>query len=1351
VSLGRVHGVVELGGHGSVVEACAYPGWRAGFLAGLLGVVCGLALCAGGAVAAEYGEPGEGAGQLKGPRGVAVEEITDRVYVADQGNNRVDEFEANGTFIRAWGWGVAHGEEKLEVCTTGCNSGKVSAGAGGFDDPDGIAIDQSSKNLYVVDHGNDRVQEMTAGGSFVLMMGGGVNKTTGANVCSAQNLTEGDECGVGQETGGFRDLGEQGAVAVSGTGLVYVGDFRRVQWFSAAGSVEGSFALTEEEAESQVEALVVTSGGRVCLTVNPSTVPTQESPAPEVRCYSLTGTLEKRIELEEQQPKGKIALIWLAADGDGHLFVDQYLEENTSDATSQAITEYSEEGSELEVINPLGGNAQSQEKEPGGLGLTESGNTANGLVQAFTNEGKVRSGPLPPSGPVVLGESAELGSAGCLKLMAVVDPEGAQTKYKFAYGTGTPPAQLTGEATMTGEGFKSEEVSVVQCGLSPETGYRYFVVAENANDVGSPVDGVEQSVVTGPAVRIDGLWSAEVSEAGASLEAEINPTGVESEYRFEYAPVGGAFTVTASEGVGAGSSDVRVARRIGGLAAHTTYIYRLVGHNSVGTSVREGEFLTRRSGGPPALLDSRVWEEVSPPQKHSAAILLNRAAGVVQAAAEGGKITYYAATASEADPAGEPVPTPQQIISTHDANGGWQSKDIAAPNSQRAPELKTSWVPEYWFFSSDLERSVSVANPLTALSQWTVGRERTPYVRDESKCPASTVSLGQLQASECFTPLLTDSGPFADVSGTVKYGGPPQSLLGLVSAVAVTPDLSDVVLKAKGPELREGAGPAAIYEWDAGNLAVISETQAGNGCEGMLGVPGGVSGLGLDSRNAFSPDGSLAVWGGEAGECAGHLYVRDMGKGVTAEVDEVQGGSGAGGPGAVYEDASVGDKHIFFTDSQRLTADSTGAGDLYEYAFDPVSDTGSVVDMTVPVHAGEAAGVEGVLGVAEDGSLVYAVAKGVLTEEANTQGAVAQVGEDNLYQLENAQGKWRAKFIATLSGEDASDWRQEVGLASARVSPDGGWLAFMSDRSLTGYDNRDRVSGVPDQEVFLFSAGTRQLVCASCNPTGARPAGMEILSSGTNSPPLIDSERQWRTGEWLAGVLPVSYGIALQGTLGVDQPRYLSDGGRLFFNSTEALVPQDTDGTVDVYEYEPPPGGDSAASDDCSESSASFSAAAGGCIGLVSGGDSSSESVLVEASENGNDVFFESAAKLAGSDTDTSYDVYDAHSCGAGASWGCPAAGLEGVVSCESADTCKTNSGSVSSGGGADVLASEALEGLGNLTRPTESKKQPKPSACAHGRRRVGGKCVKARSSSKRKRRRVHARRARQSRARGGR
>ena len=72
-------------------------------------------------------------------------------------------------------------------------------------------------------------------------------------------------------------------------------------------------------------------------------------------------------------------------------------------------------------------------------------------------------------------------------------------------------------------------------------------------------------------------------------------------------------------------------------------------------------------------------------------------------------------------------------------------------------------------------------------------------------------------------------------------------------------------------------------------------------------------------------------------------------------------------------------------------------------------------------------------------------------------------------------------------------------LVSSRVSPDGRYLAFMSERSLTGYDNRDAVSGQPDEEeVYLYDASTGHLACASCNPTGARPVGISTIGSLRN-------------------------------------------------------------------------------------------------------------------------------------------------------------------------------------------------------------------------------------------------------------
>lgn len=105
------------------------------------------------------------------------------------------------------------------------------------------------------------------------------------------------------------------------------------------------------------------------------------------------------------------------------------------------------------------------------------------------------------------------------------------------------------------------------------------------------------------------------------------------------------------------------------------------------------------------------------------------------------------------------------------------------------------------------------------------------------------------------------------------------------------------------------------------------------------------------------------------------------------------------------------------------------------------------------------------------------------------------------------------------------------------------------------------------------------------------------------------------------------------------QSRYLSDSGRLFFNSSDALVPQDVNGTEDVYEFEPSGVGS------CEEASSTFDAATGGCVSLISSGKSAGESVFLDASEGGGEVFFLTSAQLVPQDTDTSLDVYDAREC----------------------------------------------------------------------------------------------------------
>jgi hypothetical protein len=494
-------------------------------------------------------------------------------------------------------------------------------------------------------------------------------------------------------------------------------------------------------------------------------------------------------------------------------------------------------------------------------------------------------------------------------------------------------------------------------------------------------------------------------------------------------------------------------------------------------------------------------------------------------------------------------------------------------------------------------------------------------------------------------------------------------------------------------------------------------------------------------HNAVSPDGSLVVWSevGGSQNCGYHLFLRDLASGETVGLDRVQDGASGSGPvEAVYQDASVGDQHVFFTDTQALTA---GAGakekapDLYEYNM----AGNEVLDMTVAIGEGEHADVQGVIGASEDGSTVYVVAEGVLSDTVNQQGEKAVRGQDNLYVLRDGATGWNTSFIATLGKEERKDWSPVFSLESngehdaelsAEVSSNGHWLAFMSDRSLTGYDNEDVTSQGPgerlDQEVFLYSLAGGNLVCVSCDPSGARPRGIldEESESTGKAHLLVDVESEGgRWGKhWLAGLLPSAFTAGVK-TPVLHQPRYLSDGGRLFFDSSDGLVSQAVNGVEDVYEYEPPANSGVAVSDDCTNSSEAFVAGMNGCLGLISSGTSPLESALLDASENGDDVFFTTAAPLAASDVDTAYDVYDAHVCGSG--WAC-APPVAVSPPCTTTGSCRDAPAPQPSIFGAP--SSATFTGTGNqvpaAAMPAKKPVKKKAVKCARDERRVRGKCV---------------------------
>src|SRR5882757_9478159 len=163
------------------------------------------------APAGSFGSSGGAAGQLNQPTGLVVD--SSGIYVADKYNDRITEFNTDGSFRLAFGWNV-NGGAAAEVCTTSCQAGTAGSAAGQLNKPTGIARD-SAGNLYVADKYNNRVSVFTSAGTFERAFGWGVINGAGAlQMCIAT-------CQAGSPGGNAGEYAQTRGVAVGPDGNVY--------------------------------------------------------------------------------------------------------------------------------------------------------------------------------------------------------------------------------------------------------------------------------------------------------------------------------------------------------------------------------------------------------------------------------------------------------------------------------------------------------------------------------------------------------------------------------------------------------------------------------------------------------------------------------------------------------------------------------------------------------------------------------------------------------------------------------------------------------------------------------------------------------------------------------------------------------------------------------------------------------------------------------------------------------------------------------------------------------------------------------------------------------------------------
>jgi hypothetical protein len=912
-----------------------------------------------------------------------------------------------------------------------------------------------------------------------------------------------------------------------------------------------------------------------------------------------------------------------------------------------------ETSGEVVLADVVGGGEENTVKVFGGLQVVPD--VVTGPPAALTDHSVTLSGEIG---------AAEVAGATCVFQYVDAEDFAAHGFEGAAEAECEPPGPFSGTAM--------DAVEAKLGSLSGGTTYHERILGDNENG-SNPGEDIPFTTL-GPTVA--DTEAAEVGETAATLKGTVDPNGTATTYHFEYLTEATFEANSSSErwagaievppggaSVGSGSASVAISQSIEGLVPGTSYSFRIVAESSGGTTegVTEGPergFVTFR----PALglPDGRRYEQATPTEKNGADS--EGEVNAVAASPDGERITF---SSTAGIPGGSGAQWfPSYLASRGPGETGWSTQGILPPASSGPRGRVIGW-------SEDLSEVFDFATQPTG--------------------PAQLLARSSADAS------LTVIGTEPGAPTATKFAFAGESTGGRFQ----------VFESADGemvPGDRPGTQNVYLYDHEAGALVV-----AGLMNDGTVPTDGAIAGP-YDwymSGSTEEPGGALESYYTEATHVisssgdrifftaagTGQLYVRqnplepqsaiaggactEATKACTIRISAPEEGVADPETAAAFLGASKDGRIVYFLDSGKLTSGATGGNgfDLYRYNV----ETGVLTDVTVDSTDKQGARAGGMLGMSDDGSRAYFVARGALTPRATE----APGGETNLYFLEGD----RLEFVTRLGtsdapGEEGVNWlpRSHDGggnlvQKASRVTGDGRALLFTSHRQLTGYAN-DRT-----EELYLFRAG-QGLSCISCNPTGEAPLGPASLQGMPR--------KQW------SAKLPFA----------ILTHNVSADGDRIVFDSADALVASDHNAVNDVYEWEAPD--PSQEHDSCTTGSSAFVASSGGCLYLISGGAQGGEpSYFADADEKGEDIFFFTRESLVAQDRDNLVDVYDARIGG-----GIPAQEQVPMPPCEGEAGCLADSNPLPS---TTAPGTSNFQGSGNV----------KLKNCKKGFVRRHGKCVK--------------------------